>query len=92
MENLKNPETNPTDFVGIGNVPIAIAAKVYGKDPQWIRAGIISGYLPIGFATRKGQVISSIEEWKASKGRVNYYISPTLLFKQTGYVYKGETL
>ena len=36
-----------------GSVPIAVAARVYGKDPSWIRAGIIAGWLPIGTATRK---------------------------------------
>lgn len=30
-----------------------IAAKVYGKDPEWIRAGIISGWLPIGMLKGK---------------------------------------
>ena len=36
-----------------GSVPVCIAAKVYGKDASWIRAGIIVGWLPIGKATRK---------------------------------------
>lgn len=30
-----------------GSVPVRVAAKVYGKNPQWIREGIVSGYLPI---------------------------------------------
>ena len=82
QENLNLLET--------GNVPVAVVAKVYGKDPQWVRAGIISGYLPIGFATRKGKIIDSIEKWEREKGRVNYYVSPRLLYEQTGYQYKGE--
>ena len=28
----------------VGSVPIAIAARVFGKDPTWVRAGIISGW------------------------------------------------
>lgn len=35
-----------------GSVPVAVAARVYGKDASWIRAGIVSGWLPIGKATR----------------------------------------
>ena len=35
-----------------GSVPVSVAARVYGKDASWVRAGIISGWLPIGKATR----------------------------------------
>ena len=28
-----------------GSVPVAVAARVYGKDASWIRAGIVSGWL-----------------------------------------------
>lgn len=45
-----------------GSVPVCIAAKVYGKDASWIRAGIIVGWLPIGKATRKGRIVTRIEE------------------------------
>lgn len=34
-----------------GSVPVSVAARVYGKDASWVRAGIISGWLPIGKAT-----------------------------------------
>ena len=37
-----------------GSVPVAVVARVYGKDASWVRAGIISGWLPIGKATRNG--------------------------------------
>ena len=73
-----------------GSVPVTIAAKVYGKDPCWVRAGIINGWLPIGNATRNGKLIKSIEEMDSRYGRINYYISPKLLFEQTGYVWNGE--
>lgn len=69
------------------NVPVSVAARVYGKDPCWIRAGLITGYLPIGFATRKGEKITSIQEMDSSLGRINYYISPKLLFENTGFDY-----
>ena len=77
------------DEFGLGSVPVSVAAKVYGKDASWIRAGIIAGWLPIGQATRNGKQITTIEEQSSKLGRINYYISPKLLFEQTGYVWKG---
>lgn len=73
-----------------GSVPVRIAAKVYGKDPAWVRAGIISGWLPIGHATRRGTLITSVNDMNSKMGRINYYISPQKLFDDTGYVWKGE--
>lgn len=76
---------------GIGSVPVCTAARVFGKDANWVRAGIISGWLPIGKATREGQLVTSLEETGTRKGRINYYISPRLLYDMTGYVWKGES-
>lgn len=73
-----------------GSVPVAVAARVYGKDVCWVRAGIISGWLPIGKATRNGKLITSIEEMNSKYGRINFYISPKLLYEETGYIWKGE--
>lgn len=70
------------------SVPVKIAAKVYKKDPYWIRAGLIMGWLPIGFATRNGERITNVNQVGSKKGRINYYISPKLLFEQTGFLYK----
>ena len=39
-----------------GSVPVVVVARVYGKDASWVRAGIISGWLPIGKATRSGVI------------------------------------
>ncbi len=69
------------------SVPVAVAARVYKKDPYWIRAGLIVGWLPIGFATRNGEHITDVREMNSKKGRINYYISPKLLYEQTGYMY-----
>lgn len=73
-----------------GSVPVAVAARVYGKDASWVRAGIIAGWLPIGRATRDGQTITSIDQMNSKYGRISYYISPKLLYEDTGYVWKGE--
>ena len=73
-----------------GSVPVKVVARVVGKDCSWVRAGIITGYLPIGTATRKGKQITSIDEMNSKYGRINYYISPEKLFRETGYLWKGE--
>lgn len=73
-----------------GSVPVAVVARVYGKEACWVRAGIIEGWLPIGKATRKGKLITSIREIDSRFGRINFYISPKLLYEQTGYIWKGE--
>ncbi len=73
-----------------GSVPVSVAAKVYGKDASWVRAGIIAGWLPIGKATRNGKLVKSIDEMSSKYGRINFYISPKKLWEDTGYVWKGE--
>lgn len=73
-----------------GSVPVAVAAKVFGKDASWVRAGIVVGWLPIGTATRNGNVVTKIEEIDSKQGRINFYISPKKLYDETGYVWKGE--
>lgn len=76
--------------VEYGSVPVRVAAQVYGKDATWIRAGIIAGWLPIGQATRHGKRVTDIKEMNSKFGRINYYISPKLLFEQTGYEWNGK--
>lgn len=75
-----------------GSVPVAVAAKVYGKDATWVRTGIIAGWLPIGEATRNGERITDISLISTKHGRTNFYISPKALYEHTGYVWKGERL
>ena len=77
------------EFVN-GSVPVQVVARIYGKVPAWVRAGIISGYLPIGFATRKGVQVTNVADISSRKGRINFYISPRLLYEETGYLWKGE--
>ena len=73
-----------------GSVPVIVAARIFGKDPSWIRAGLITGYLPIGKATRGGRDVKDISEMNSKLGRINYYISPKRLYEETGYFWKGE--
>ena len=73
-----------------GSVPVRVAAKVYGRDPSWVRAGIISGWLPIGQATRNGVPVTDMKQMNLKYGRINYYISPKLLYEQTGFEWRGE--
>ena len=72
------------------SVPVQIAAKVFKKDPAWVRAGIIGGWLPIGTATRGGKRVTDVNEIDGRKGRIAYYISPKLLYDYTGFIYGGE--
>lgn len=71
-----------------GSVPVRVAARIYGKDATWVRAGIICGWLPIGEATRNGLRVTELNT--KGPGRINYYISPKLLYDHTGFVWKGE--
>ena len=72
-----------------GSVPVKVAAQVYGKDPAWVRAGLITGYLPIGIATRNGKQITSLNQILPNH-RINYYISSQKLYEQTGYLWEGN--
>lgn len=74
---------------GFGSVPISIVSRVYGKDASWVRAGIVAGWLPIGRATRNGQVVTDISEIDSKLGRIDYYVSPSKLYEDTGYVWEG---
>ena len=73
-----------------GSVPVRVAAKAYGKDPAWVRQGIVAGWLPIGTATRHGQKITSVKEMDGRLGRINYYISPIRLYEETGFEYRRD--
>lgn len=75
---------------GKGSVPVVVAARIYGKDPSWVRTGIVCGWLPIGRATRKGKLVTKIEDIDIRLGRINFYISPKKLWEETGYIWKGE--
>ena len=73
-----------------GSVPVAVAAKAYGKDPAWVRAGIIKGWLPIGTATRNGELVTDVSQLNSKWGRINYYISPKKLYEDTGFIWGEE--
>lgn len=73
-----------------GSVPVSVAAKVYGKDAAWVRAGVVAGWLPIGTATRNGEQVTKVEEINSRYGRINFYISPKKLYEETGYIWRGD--
>ncbi len=75
---------------GEGPVPVYVAAKIFGKDASWVRAGIIAGWLPIGVATRDGERVTDVNDIDSRKGRINFYISPKKLYEETGYVWRGR--
>lgn len=69
---IKAPE-----FTG-ENIPIAEVAKILRKDPQYVRQGIIQGYLPIGVAVKN-----------EGSSQYDFYVSPMKLWQFTGCVWKG---
>lgn len=73
-----------------GSVPVAVAAKVYSRNDAWVRAGIIAGWLPIGYATRDGKLVTEIEQMNSKLGVISYYISPKKLYEDTGFLWKGK--
>jgi hypothetical protein len=85
MEKDRNDNEMPK-FSG-KNVPIQEAAKLMGKDQQFIRQGLIRGLLPIGVAFKKTVVD---QKWgtKRESEQYDYYISPKLLYEYTGVVYE----
>ena len=78
------PEFHP------GDVPVSLVAEIYGKDSSWVRARIIAGWLPIGRATRNGELVTDISQMDSRQGRISYHISPKKLWEDTGYIWKGE--
>lgn len=54
-------------------ISVAMAAKLMGKDQQFIRQGMIRGILPIGTAFKKD-----------NSSQYDYYISPKLFYEFTG--------
>lgn len=70
------------------NVPVKEAAKLMGKDQQFIRQGLIKGILPIGTAYKKTIVDSMNIERESSQ--YDFYISPRLLWEYTGIIYKNS--
>lgn len=90
FKDILNRQFEPAVKFPPGRVPVKVAARVYGESECYIRAGIIAGWLPIGKATRNGKEIVDVQEMDSRKGRISYYISPKLLYEQTGYLWKGE--
>ena len=60
------------------NISVTEAAKIMGKDQQFIRQGMIAGILPIGTVFKK-----------EGSNQYDYYISPKMFWEYTGYAYKG---
>ena len=57
---------------------VTVAASVMKKDQQFIRQGLILGFLKFGVAFKK-----------EGSSQYDYYISPMKFWEETGYVYDG---
>lgn len=80
---VKEPEFPP------GTIPISVAAVAIGKNPEWIRAGIINGWFPVGYATLDGEQVKSFRQVKPDR-RLDYTIFPNKFWRETGFIWKGE--
>ena len=78
----------PPEFAS-GTIPVSVAAKILKKAPSWIQAGIIGGWLPIGYATREGKLVKSLDDIKSNK-KIDYVIIPKMFWELTGYIWRGE--
>ena len=56
------------------NIPVLEAAKIMGKDQQFIRQAMINKLLGIGLAYKK-----------EGSTQYDFYISPKLFYEYTGY-------
>lgn len=61
------------------NIPVAEAAKIMGKDQQFIRQAMINKLLPIGLAYKK-----------EGSSQYDFYISPKLFYEYTGYYFDSK--
>lgn len=75
---LLSEKNEQPDFMP-GGVPVKVAAAVYGKAPCFIHEGIRAGWLPIGHV-------------KPGEQKDNFYISPLKLWKDTGFIYMGQSV
>lgn len=64
------------------------AADIVGVAPEWVRAGIISGYFPVGIATRNGKQVTDVQEMHG-KGRITYVIFEDKFKEVTGWTGTG---
>ena len=64
------------------------AVSLYGLQ-RWSMARILVGCEQVSF--RDGIKITDIHQMDSRYGRINYYISPKLLYEHTGYLWDGKT-
>ena len=63
------------------NIPVTVAAKIMGKDQQFVRQAMMEGLLPIGLAYRK-----------KGSSQFDFYISPKLLYEFTGFYFDDDLM
>lgn len=73
------------------NIPVKVAAKLMGKDQQFIRQGMIKGTLPIGTAYKK-TVIDRKWGTERESSQYDFYISPKLFWEHTGILYEDSVI
>ena len=76
--NLETKIYQIPEFTG-EHIPVKEAARIMGKDSEYIRLGLIEGFLPIGTGFKM-----------PDSNSYTFYISPRLFWEYTGYVYRGK--
>jgi len=66
---------------GARNITIQQASKIIGKSEQFVRQGIIEGFLPIGIAVKRD-----------GSSHYSYYIIPKKFYEFTGYLPVPESV
>lgn len=82
-------EIQPVPEFSSGNMTVMEAAKLMRKAPEWIKAGIINDWFPVGVAQKDGVKITSLEQYNKSEGRVEFVVYPKKFWELTGVVWKG---
>lgn len=75
-----------------GNIPVTEAAQIMHKSPDWVKAGMIAGWFPVGVVIKDGVKITSLKQYQEIKGRAEFVIFPRKFWEITGYRWKGSGL
>ena len=72
-------------------VPDFPAGNIH-KSPDWVKAGMIAGWFPVGVVIKDGVKITSLKQYQEIKGRAEFVIFPRKFWEITGYRWKGSGL
>ncbi len=83
-------QIQPVPNFPAGNIPVTEAAQIMHKSPDWVKAGMIAGWFPVGVVIKNGVKITSLKQYHEIKGRAEFVIFPKKFWEITGYQWKGS--